>query len=133
MSTKKPNAPKSQMAGTDTLDRSNTNTKHVVTLCCSPAFAALWLGPRMPKFFDENPDIDINLVTTQNFLSMEPGVRPDIYITKLGKIQAGALESSTVDLTEQLVNMIVAQRNFQANSQMVSTQDQITQTIINLR
>ena len=51
----------------------------------------------------------------------------------LGKIQAGALESSTVDLTEQLVNMIVAQRNFQANSQMVSTMDQITQTIINIR
>lgn len=50
-----------------------------------------------------------------------------------GSIQAGALESSTVDLTEQLVNMIVAQRNFQANSQMISTQDQVTQTIINLR
>ncbi|MBO9552812.1 LysR family transcriptional regulator [Pseudomonas sp.] len=69
--------------------RSNTNTRHVVTLCCSPAFAALWMGPRMPKFLDEHPDIDINLVTTQNFLSMEPGVRPDIYITKLGKVQAG--------------------------------------------
>ncbi|KRG67915.1 flagellar hook protein FlgE [Stenotrophomonas terrae] len=51
----------------------------------------------------------------------------------LGQIQAGSLEASTVDLTEQLVNMIVAQRNFQANSQMVSTQDQITQTIINIR
>lgn len=50
-----------------------------------------------------------------------------------GDIQAGALESSTVDLTEQLVNMIVAQRNFQANSQMISTQDQVTQTIINIR
>ncbi|MFC6839306.1 flagellar hook protein FlgE [Xanthomonas theicola] len=50
-----------------------------------------------------------------------------------GGIQSGALESSTVDLTEQLVNMIVAQRNFQANSQMISTQDQVTQTIINIR
>lgn len=50
-----------------------------------------------------------------------------------GDIQSGALESSTVDLTEQLVNMIVAQRNFQANSQMISTQDQVTQTIINIR
>ena len=50
-----------------------------------------------------------------------------------GQIHSGALESSTVDLTEQLVNMIVAQRNFQANAQMVSTQDQITQTIINIR
>jgi len=51
----------------------------------------------------------------------------------LGKIQAGALESSTVDLTEQLVNMIVAQRNFQANAQMITTQDQVTQTVINIR
>ncbi len=53
--------------------------------------------------------------------------------SNLGKVQAGSLESSTVDLTEQLVNMITAQRNFQANSQMVSTMDQITQTIINIR
>ncbi|WMJ69133.1 flagellar hook protein FlgE [Stenotrophomonas sp. 24(2023)] len=53
--------------------------------------------------------------------------------SNLGKIQAGALEHSTVDLTEQLVNMIVAQRNFQANAQMITTQDQITQTVINIR
>lgn len=53
--------------------------------------------------------------------------------SNLGKIQAGALESSTVDLTEQLVNMIVAQRNFRANAQMITTQDQITQTVINIR
>ena len=50
-----------------------------------------------------------------------------------GQIQAGALESSTVDLTEQLVNMITAQRNFQANAQMISTQDQVTQTVLNIR
>jgi flagellar hook protein FlgE len=51
----------------------------------------------------------------------------------LGLIQAGALEASNVDLTEQLVNMITAQRNFQANAQMISTADQVTQTIINIR
>jgi len=50
-----------------------------------------------------------------------------------GQIAAGSLESSTVDLTEQLVNMIVAQRNFQANAQMISTQDQATQTVLNIR
>ncbi len=50
-----------------------------------------------------------------------------------GQVASGALESSTVDLTEQLVNMIVAQRNFQANSQALSTQDQITQAVINIR
>lgn len=50
-----------------------------------------------------------------------------------GQIHSGALESSTVDLTEQLVAMIVAQRNFQANAQMISAQDQVTQTVINIR
>jgi flagellar hook protein FlgE len=50
-----------------------------------------------------------------------------------GLVQAGALESSNVDITEQLVNMITAQRNFQANAQMISTADSITQTIINIR
>jgi flagellar hook protein FlgE len=51
----------------------------------------------------------------------------------LGMLQSGALEASNVDITEQLVNMITAQRNFQANAQMISTSDQITQTIINIR
>jgi flagellar hook protein FlgE len=50
-----------------------------------------------------------------------------------GLIQSGALEASNVDLTQQLVNMITAQRNFQANAQMISTADQVTQTIINIR
>jgi flagellar hook protein FlgE len=50
-----------------------------------------------------------------------------------GVIQSGALEASNVDITTQLVNMITAQRNFQANAQMISTADQITQTIINIR
>jgi len=50
-----------------------------------------------------------------------------------GLVQAGALEASNVDITEQLVNMITAQRNFQANAQMISTADSITQTIINIR
>lgn len=50
-----------------------------------------------------------------------------------GLIQSGALEASNVDLTEQLVNMITSQRNFQANAQMISTADAVTQTIINIR
>ena len=50
-----------------------------------------------------------------------------------GNIQSGALEASNVDLTAQLVQMITAQRNFQANAQMISTADTITQTVINIR
>jgi flagellar hook protein FlgE len=51
----------------------------------------------------------------------------------LGLIQSGALEGSNVDLTEQLVKMITAQRNFQANAQVITTADTVTQTIINIR
>jgi flagellar hook protein FlgE len=51
----------------------------------------------------------------------------------LGVLQAGALEEANVDLTQELVNMITAQRNYQANAQTIRTQDQIMQTIVNLR
>jgi flagellar hook protein FlgE len=49
-----------------------------------------------------------------------------------GSIQSGALESSNVDLTTQLVNMITAQRAFQANAQVITTANQESQTIINI-
>ena len=50
-----------------------------------------------------------------------------------GNIQSGALESSNVDLTAELVKMITSQRNFQANAQAIETSDAITQTVINIR
>lgn len=53
--------------------------------------------------------------------------------SNLGLIQSGALEGANVDMTEQLVSMITAQRNFQANAQVITTADAITQTIINIR
>jgi len=50
-----------------------------------------------------------------------------------GSIQGGALEESNVDLTSQLVNMITAQRNYQANAQMIQTEKTVTQDILNIR
>lgn len=50
-----------------------------------------------------------------------------------GKLTNGALESSNVDLSKELVNMIVAQRNYQSNAQTIKTQDQILNTLVNLR
>lgn len=50
-----------------------------------------------------------------------------------GALQAGAVEESNVDLTQELVNMITYQRNYQANAQSIKTQDQILQTLVNLR
>lgn len=51
----------------------------------------------------------------------------------LGDITAGAVEESNVDLSEQLVNLIIAQRNYQANAKTIETTNATTQTIINLR
>jgi len=51
----------------------------------------------------------------------------------IGALQAGALEESNVDLTGELVNMITAQRVYQANAQTIKTQDQVLQTLVNLR
>jgi flagellar hook protein FlgE len=50
----------------------------------------------------------------------------------LGQVESGSLEQSNVDVTAQLVAMITAQRAFQANAQMISTQNQITQTVIQI-
>ncbi len=52
--------------------------------------------------------------------------------SSFGSIQSGALEASNVDLAEQLVNLITSQRAFQANSKVVTSVDQILQTIINI-
>jgi flagellar hook protein FlgE len=51
----------------------------------------------------------------------------------LGVLQSGALEESNVDLTQELVKLILAQRNFQANAQTIRAADTVTQTIINIR
>ncbi|OZG73858.1 flagellar biosynthesis protein FlgE [Hahella sp. CCB-MM4] len=51
----------------------------------------------------------------------------------LGSIQASSLEESNVDLSDELVNLIIAQRNYQANAKTIETANTITQTIINLR
>lgn len=53
--------------------------------------------------------------------------------SSFGLIQSGALETSTVDLTKELVTLITAQRNFQANAKSIETSNAVTQTIIQIR
>jgi len=52
---------------------------------------------------------------------------------QFGVLQARAVEDSNVDLTTELVNMIVAQRVYQANSQTIKVQDSVLQTLVSLR
>lgn len=51
----------------------------------------------------------------------------------LGAVQSAALEDSNVEITQELVDLIIAQRNFQANAQVIQAEDAVTQTVINLR
>lgn len=68
----------------------------------------------------------------ESFASGVPVVGPP-GTASLGLVRSGALEGSNVELSEQLVNMINAQRNFQANAQVISTADTLTQALLNLR
>jgi flagellar hook protein FlgE len=73
-----------------------------------------------------------NNAWSRTFASGDPivGVPGD---GNLGVLQAGALEESNIDLTGELVSMITAQRIYQANAQNIKTQDQVLQTLVNLR
>ena len=69
--------------------RREQSDKRALTLCCSPALSSVWLAPRMKDFFSANPDIDLSVITTQHFLTIEPGIKPDIFITKTLDLQPG--------------------------------------------
>lgn len=52
---------------------------------------------------------------------------------QFGTLEPGALENSNVDLTSELVDLIIAQRNYQANTQTIKVQDEVLQSAVNLR
>ncbi|MFK3818867.1 LysR family transcriptional regulator [Pseudomonas sp. NPDC089407] len=66
--------------------RHTPQDKHVLTICCSPAFSAFWLSLHLNEFRANNPDIELNLITTHNFLTREPGVEPDVIISKFANV-----------------------------------------------
>lgn len=68
----------------------------------------------------------------QSANSGEP-IRGEAGSNNFGSIQSGALESSNVDLSAQLVNLIVAQQHYQANAQTITTENSIMQTILQIR
>lgn len=68
--------------------RSKYRPRQTLTICCSPAFATLWLQDRLPNFFQMHPDIELRLVATQDFLAMESSLRPDVFITKMEHVRS---------------------------------------------
>lgn len=73
---------------------------------------------------------------SNNFLDTSLSGGPRIGVpgsSNFGTVTAGALEDANVDLTGELVNMITAQRVYQANAQTIKTQDSVLQTLVNMR
>jgi flagellar hook protein FlgE len=81
-----------------------------------------------------NPQGLKRISDTQWMETTESGAPTDIAAppANIGTVMAGALEASAVDLSDQLVNMIIAQRNFQANSKTITTNQTLTETITNM-
>ncbi|NIF27139.1 LysR family transcriptional regulator [Pantoea sp. Tr-811] len=69
--------------------RGKSGAKKTITLCCSPAFARFWLAPRLRGFITQNTDIDVNIITTHSFFSLDPGLTPDFFITKWKRVHDG--------------------------------------------
>ena len=69
---------------------------------------------------------------SQTYASGDP-VQGTPGIGKFGALRSGALEESNVDLTAELVNMMTAQRAYQASAQTIKTQDQVMTTLVNMR
>jgi LysR family transcriptional regulator, glycine cleavage system transcriptional activator len=69
--------------------RKRVPARQTLTVCCSPAFSALWLHKRLPEFLRSNRDIELTVLATQNFIAMEGGVRPDVYIAKIASLRDG--------------------------------------------
>jgi LysR family transcriptional regulator, glycine cleavage system transcriptional activator len=95
--------------------RREQNDNRRLTLCCSPALSALWLAPRLNDFIDAHPDIELNVITTAHFLNMEPGISPDIFITKRADPRPGYL---TLPLFNETVYPVCTPEFLEANPQV---------------
>ena len=82
-----------------------------------------------------NPNGLVSIGGNQYIETAAPGV-PQISApgsTNHGTLGGSSLQESNVDLTSELVNLITAQRNYQANAQTIKTQQAVDQTLINIR
>ena len=64
---------------------------------------------------------------------LRPDPEPVLLRPRRPRIESGSLEASNVNITSELVNMITAQRVYQANAETIKTEDQVQQTLMNLR
>ncbi|MDH2431989.1 LysR family transcriptional regulator [Pokkaliibacter sp. MBI-7] len=105
------------------------SNKKTMTLCCTPAFSALWLSRRLPEFLFQNQDIHISVVTTENFLQMEPGVAPDIFINKISYPRDGYL---SIPLFYDLIYPVCSPAFLQQHPEVATLQGLKSAPLLNL-
>ncbi len=105
------------------------NRKQALTICCSPAFSAFWLSSHLPEFFAAHPDIDVNIVTTNNFLQMEPGVHPDAFIYKTSDPREGY---HSIPLFYDLLYPVCSPRYLKEHPEIETLEGLADSTLLNL-
>ena len=82
--------------------------------------------------FDTSGDIFVSYDSSTENSGQQQSVA-EVGANGFGTVASGSLEQANVDITEELVALIQAQRNFQANAKAIDTANQMTQTVVNLR
>ncbi len=109
--------------------KNTSKRKQELTICCSPAFSSFWLSNRLHSFFSSNPDIDINVVTTNNFLKLEPGIYPDAFINKASDPRKGY---HSIALFYDLIYPVCSPKYLQENQNITDLEGLKEATLLNL-
>ena len=91
------------------------------------------LGWRWPGFTNEQGLIQVGNTSWKESLASGPAQSGEAGSGSFGDIRSSALEQSNVDMTTELVDLISAQRNFQANSRTLEVNNTLQQTILQIR
>ncbi|CAE6904827.1 LysR family transcriptional regulator [Vibrio sp. B1FLJ16] len=100
-----------------------------ITVCCSPAFSAFWLSSHLSDFYLNNPGINVNVITTNNFLNLEPGIHPDVFISKTSVIRDGY---TALPLFYDIVYPVCSPEFINKHSSLKSAEDLPSGYLLNL-
>lgn len=118
---------KGELIGVEVADDGTVNAKYSNRIAKSVGRVRLYTFDNAQGL---QPNGDNNWVATSASGDAKPGFPAE---GSFGSLQSSAVEESNADTTAELINMIVAQRFYQANAQTIKTQDAILQTLLNLR
>jgi LysR family glycine cleavage system transcriptional activator len=104
-------------------------SKRSLTICCSHAFSDFWLSERLPEFMALYPEIQIQVVCTEQFLQLEPGVYPDVFINKSADPREGY---RSVPLFHDLIYPVCTPEYLADHSELNSIEALQTHPLLNL-